>query len=297
MENNEMTFGVALYTIFLCVLFGANAVAIKYSLMGLGLFTTAGVRFGTAAILIFLWARYKKIPLKLKGKQIWQMILVSSIFSVQLCCFYNGLARTTASHGTLIANLLPFVILILAHFFIPGDTITWKKFSGICLGFAGVLFLLLDEPNVAGDIKQGDMIIMIAVLLWGCSAVIVKSIISDYNPMQITIYPMICCAPIYLICGLLFDDPMIIHINTGILTALFYQTFITAAFGFVAWNSLLQRFGATSLHSFIFIMPLAGVFFGVLILGEPITVNLLASILFIVTGIIVVNMRITRKSM
>ena len=47
----------------------------------------------------------------------------------------------------------------------------------------------------------------------------------------------------------------------------------------------------TGFHSFVFIMPLAGVFFGVLLLDEPVTIYLIASISSIVTGIIVVNMK------
>ncbi len=84
---------------------------------------------------------------------------------------------------------------------------------------------------------------------------------------------------------------MIQFMNSTIIAALLYQSIITAAFGFIAWNSLLQKFGATSLHSFIFIMPLAGVLFGVLLLGEAVTPNLTASIVFIVTGVIIVNLR------
>ncbi len=79
--------------------------------------------------------------------------------------------------------------------------------------------------------------------------------------------------------------------NPTIIKALLYQSLVTASFGFIAWNSLLQKFGATALHSFIFIMPLAGVLFGVLLLDETITPHLIISIIFIVTGVIIVNLR------
>ena len=84
---------------------------------------------------------------------------------------------------------------------------------------------------------------------------------------------------------------MIGDLNTTVITALLYQAIISASFGFIAWNSLLQRFGATALHSFIFIMPLSGVIAGVLLLGESITPHLAASIFFIVAGVIIVNLR------
>jgi len=291
LQNNDMTLKAAALTVFICILFGANPVAIKFCLTGIGSFTAAGIRFTIAAVVIFIWARLKKIPLKLNQKQLGQMSIVSAIFVVQLSCFYLGLSKTTASHGALIANVLPFFVLVLAHFFIPGDRISLKKGIGITLGFMGVLFLFFDEQGLSGDLKKGDLIVLIAVMLWSSSAIFVKRIISEYNVVQITIYPMIFGIPFFFIGGFLWDEQMIRFINPAIIKSILYQSVVSASFGFIVWNSLLQKFGATALHSFIFIMPLAGVLFGVLLLDETITPHLIISIIFIVTGVIIVNLR------
>ncbi|MCF6249226.1 MAG: DMT family transporter [Desulfobacula sp.] len=297
MQNDDITVRAAAMTIFICILFGANIVAIKLALTGLGPFTAAGIRFAIAVVIIYLWAKVKKIPLQLTKKQWGHVTILAAIFVVQLSCFYLGLEKTTASHGVLISNILPFVVLILAHLFIPGDTITLKKGIGITLGFVGILFLLFDEQDVTGvksvasDLKKGDLIVFIAVLLWSGSAVFVKRIISQYHVVQITLFPMALGTPFFFIAGFLWDDQMVRFINATVIYALLYQSVVSASFGFIVWNSLLQRFGATSLHSFVFIMPLTGVLLGVLMLKETITPHLAASIAFIVTGVIIVNLR------
>ena len=56
-SNQDLPFSAAVFTVCICTLFGANAVAIKISLTGLGVFTTAGLRFTIASVAIFLWAR------------------------------------------------------------------------------------------------------------------------------------------------------------------------------------------------------------------------------------------------
>ena len=56
-SNQELTFAAGIFTVFLCILFGSNAVAIKISFSGLGVFTTAAIRFGVAAAAIFIWAQ------------------------------------------------------------------------------------------------------------------------------------------------------------------------------------------------------------------------------------------------
>ncbi len=287
--NYKMSFRTSLFTAFLCVLFGANSVAIKVSLSGIGAFTAAGLRFAMAGTALLLWARIKNVPLKIKREQFIQVLIISIVFTIQLSCFYIGINKTTASHGVLIANILPFVVMILAHFFIPGDEMTIKKIIGIILGFIGVLCLFYDKAGRGTGSRTGDMIVLIAVLLWGSNAIYIKKIISGFSALQITLYPMILGVPLFFIAGFLWDGTMIRAMNLPVIAAVFYQSFITAGFGFLAWNTLLKKFGPTTLHSFVFIMPVSGVILSVLLLGEPVTANLFASIIFIGTGISIVN--------
>ncbi len=290
-----MPLGASLFTVFLCVLFGANAVAIKISLKGLGIFTTAGIRFLLSALAIALWAVATKKPIAVSRKQALQLLPLTLFFTLQLSFFYTGLSKTTASHGTLIANLLPFVVMVLAHFFIPGDRITFRKATGILLGFSGVIFLFYDTSLLDGISFEGDLILLAAVSIWGCNAVYVKRIIADFHPIQVTLYPMMMCAPLCFLFGYLFDIQMVEYVDAEIIASMFYQAFITASFGFVAWNTMLSKFGATALHSFVFIMPVSGVFFGVLLLNEPLTLSLAVSIVMIAGGILVVHLKSWRS--
>ncbi len=284
----------SLFTIFLCMLFGANAVAIKISLTGLGVFTNAGIRFGIASLVIFLWARWTGKPLAVTTGQIHKLVILAMFFFVQLSLFYFGQSKTTASHGTLITNVLPFVVMILAHYFIPGDTINLKKVSGLVLGFTGVLVLFFDNAALTGDALQGDLFVLLAVLVWGCHVVYMKKIIDDFHPIQVTLYPVAMAASMFLLSGFLLDGEMVRFVDAAIIKAMLYQTLVTAAFGFVAWNTMIQKFGATALHSFVFIMPISGVFLGVTLLGEPVTAHLICAIVLVVTGLIVVN-RVNRS--
>jgi drug/metabolite transporter (DMT)-like permease len=289
--SHGLPLGASLFTVFLCSLFGANAVAIKISLTGLGVFTTAGVRFGIAAMIIFLYAICTGRPLAVRKNQVYQLFILALFFFVQLSLFYFGQNKTTASHATLIANVLPFFVMILAHYFIPGDTVNLKKISGLVLGFAGVLLLFFDNAALTGDALRGDLLILLAVLVWSCHVVYIKTIIDGFHPLQVTLYPISLATPLFLLSGYLWDGEMVRFIDASIVKAMFYQTFVTASFGFVAWNTLIRRFGATALHSFVFIMPISGVFLGVTMLNEPLTTNLVGAIILVVTGLIVVNRR------
>ncbi|MGD9105261.1 MAG: DMT family transporter [Desulfobacterales bacterium] len=290
-QNQELSFLAAVFTVCLCVLFGANAVAIKISLSGLGVFTTAGIRFSMASAAIFLWARITGRSFKIRSGQALQLLIISMVFTVQLSLFYLGLSKSNASRGTLMVNIQPFFTLFLAHYFIPGDRITKRKILGILLGFSGVVFVFLEEKGVTTNFQVGDFIILFAAFLWSCSAVYTKRIIHTFKPFHMVLYPMIFSVPFFFFEGLFWDDAMIVHVDAKVFCALLYQGLVTASFCFVAWLTLLKKYGAVALHSFIFFMPISGVMLGGLILGEPITVNILIALLLIVAGILLVNFR------
>ena len=294
-SNEELTFTAGLFTVFLCILFGSNAVAIKITFSGIGVFTTAAIRFSVAAVVIFIWAKITGKKTSLKKGQLHQVLIFSSLFTAQLSLFYLGLSKSNASRGTLLANMLPFFILFLAHFFIAGDRITRQKFFGILLGFAGVVFMFLDKESLGHGLRTGDLIILCAVFIWSCSTVYLKLVIGTFSPFQLVMYSTLFSVPFFLIEALLFDDAMVFNIDGPVIGALLYQSLATASFGFVAWNNMLKKYGAVSLHAFVFIMPIAGVALGGLLLGEPITFKILLALVFIVSGILVVHWK-TREA-
>jgi drug/metabolite transporter (DMT)-like permease len=240
-------------------------------------------------VAIACWARCTERSFSIRKDQIVQVAIVSLAFTCQLSLFYLGLKRTYASRGVLFSNLLPFIVLFLSHHFIPGERITWRKLAGCVLGFAGVVFMFIDDNGLSHGIRNGDLIIFAAVLIWSGNVVLIKRIIDDFAPFQLVLYPMIVAVPIFLFAGFFWDDRMVFNLNKVVLGAYFYQSLISAAFGFVAWNTMLKRYGASTLHSFLFIMPIAGVSISGVLLNEPITPNLLVALAFIAAGIAMVH--------
>ncbi len=290
LSNQSIPLPAALFTGFLCTLFGANAVAIKYSLLGLGPFLAAGIRFAVAAMVIYLWARLTGRPFALRKGQAFQLLIISVVFTFQLGLLYLGLGKTSASRGTLVMNLQPFFVLLLAHRFIPGDRITRKKVMGLIMGAIGMVLVFAGKKGVTSDIRIGDLMVLATAFLWAVNTVYTKRIIHLFSPFQIVFYPMLFCIPVFLVAGY-FLNTTVFHPDGKVLCALLYQSLVTASFGFVAWNTLLLKYGAVALHSFIFIMPIAGVVLGGLVLGEPITWDLFLALALIVSGIVIVNFK------
>ena len=214
-SNQELSLAAGVFTVFLCMIFGSNAVAVKLAFSGMGVFTTASIRFAIAASVIFLWARFTGRTIALKKGQIHQVLVFSALFTVQLSLFYLGLSKSNASRGALLSNLLPFFILFLAHFFIPGDRITRRKFFGILLGFGGVVFMFMEKKGVAAGFRTGDLIILLAVIIWSSSTVYLKRIISTFMPFQVVLYSTLFSVPIFFLEALLWDGTMVTRLDAA----------------------------------------------------------------------------------
>lgn len=219
------------------------------------------------------------------------MLLIGIIFFVQLSLFYFGISKTNASRATLFVNLQPFFLLVLAHYFISGDQISKRKLLGILAGFSGVAFVFLENKGVTADFQTGDLIVLVAAFIWACNGVYTKKIIENFEPFHMVLYPMMIATPLFFLEAYVFDSRMIFEINSKVILSLLYQAIVTGSFGFIAWIAMLKKYGAVSLHSFIFIMPVAGVLLGGLVLGEPITAKILLALALIVSGIFIVNLK------
>lgn len=290
-KNETMTPLAGLFTVFLCMLFGANAVAIKITFTGLGVFTTAALRFGLAAVVLMVWIKIKNGELAPPKGYGHQLVIIAAAFTVQLSLVYFGLSKTNASRGTLLINLQPFFLLFLAHFFIPGDRITMRKMVGLLLGFAGLVIVVVQSKGVTTDFRIGDSMLILATILWACSIVYLKRIIDHHSPLQIVLYQSVFAVPFFLLGALIWDPQMVMNLKSPVVGSLFYQILVTASFGFVAWNTMLKKYGAVALHSFVFIMPIAGVILSGFLLGEPITLSIVLSLLLIVAGLLVIHVK------
>lgn len=274
---------------FLSIAFGANAVAIKMSLEGLGPFTNAAIRFTLASATLYLFTRLTSRSLKVDRLQLWNIIFLTILFILQFSFLYHGIDRSNASRAALLINLQPLLVLFLAHFFIPGDRITWRKTFALLLGFAGVVLVITEREGAGSGSRSGDLLILVTTGIWALRAVYMKLIINKLGPFQLAFYPMILSIPFFFLQAFLWDTTMVGSLDARVVWALLYQGLLMASFGFVAWYYLLRKQGAVWLNSFNFLMPLTGVLLGVTLLGEPMTLMIFLALVFVTAGILVIQ--------
>jgi len=79
------------------------------------------------------------------------------------------------------------------------------------------------------------------------------------------------------------------ELTPAVLLALLYLGVVVAFASYLAWFWLLTKYLASRLMVFAFLTPLFGVAFGVLLLGEPMSLLFGLAAALVVAGIVLVN--------
>jgi drug/metabolite transporter (DMT)-like permease len=135
------------------------------------------------------------------------------------------------------------------------------------------------------------MLIVCGASLWAFQTIYIKRWLEHWHPIPLVLYPMILGVIILLCVHMIFESDAVLVFDKRVLIALVYQAIVVVGFGYVAWTNLLLTYRASNLSTFVFIMPVAGVFLGTVFMGDPITVRLILGLIFIASGILVVNIR------
>jgi drug/metabolite transporter (DMT)-like permease len=69
------------------------------------------------------------------------------------------------------------------------------------------------------------------------------------------------------------------------------QTVVGAFISYLTWMWMLRHYPATQMSTFTFLTPVFALVFGVVLLGEPLTVQLVVALVGVAVGIVLVSKR------
>ena len=284
-------FHAALFALFLCFLWGGLAPAIKIGLTGAPPIALAGFRFGIGLCAIAGWCWWNRIDLRVKQGEWFSLIAITTVFTTQIVCLNLGTSFTSAIHSTILLSTHPIFVTLLAHLFIPDDRLSGAKMIGLAVSFLGVVAVFTDRwTGVGGTWFVGDLLLLVSSFLLGAILVMTKILMRRINLYKLLIYQMLFGVPVFLGVSLFIEGTSRYALSSPpVLLAVAYQGFVVAAFFFVAWSHLLDRYPASKLTAFSFTTPIFGVGLSYLLLGELVTAGLVIGVALVAVGIYLVN--------
>lgn len=274
-----------------CAAWGVNQVAIKISNTGISPILGAGLRSLVATLFLMAWCRIRGVRLFNRDGSLGHGIVIGLLFAGEFVFLYWGLVLTTASHSVIFLYTAPFFVAVGAHLFLPDEPLRAGKVVGLALAFAGLWLAVADGLTFPTRRElQGDLLELIAALMWAATTVVIKRRTDlRLTPQKTLFYQLAFSAVVLIGLSLAVKEAAITDPRPLVLIAFFYQSVLVAFVSYLAWFWLLAHYPASNLAAFSFWTPVFGVFAGGLLLGEKISPLLSGAVALIAVGIFLVN--------
>jgi drug/metabolite transporter (DMT)-like permease len=250
----------------------ANALVIRYALVSIGY---------AVGLLI------AGVPRVQPGD--WPRILFVSLIGV---AGYNlgsvyGFALLPAGIGGIIIGTQPLLIVLIAS--LASRTLPSPAgVSGLLLAFAGTAVLFWKDLLFSDDSRAltlGAIYIFLSGLAWALYVVLVKPLILKYGTYRTTaITILLSTLPLPAFASLSTLDALA-DMSPRHWVEMFYLVGIAGLIATVAWNFAAARLPSVLTGAFLYLVPVISVVSGALILGERITIGMVAGGTLILLGV------------
>jgi drug/metabolite transporter (DMT)-like permease len=291
MRKTRLDLPASVLLVFLCASWGVQQVAVKIANLGIPPVLQTGLRSLIAALLIWLWAAMRGVPLFRRDRTLVLGASIAVLFGAEFVLIFQGLHYIPASRGVVFLYSSPFFVALGAHFFIPDERLSPVKVVGLGAAFVGVAVAFANALHLpTRDELLGDGMLLLAAVLWaGCTVIVKASRLSTISPVRVLFYQLMGSALIFLPLSPLVGEHGFTALTSAIVIAFLYQTVWVAAVTYLAWFWLISRYPASALSAFTFLTPLFGILAGAWMLGEPVTPSLILALILVGCGIYLVN--------
>lgn len=290
MARIPLTAGALL--VFLCFLWGGNAVSIKISNRGIPPFLSAAIRSGVVSALLWMYARRKRELVSFEGRNLLHGFIIGILFGLEMLFLYWGMIFTHASRALIFLYTYPFWMAIGAHLLFANDRLNVAKSGGLILAFTG-LFLVFGSRSatLTSRFWLGDLMELTVAILWAAKDLYVKKVAlnREMSPFQVLFAQLLFSVFILGPAVFFFERGKSISLTAPVLAAFSYQCLLVAFLSYLLWLWMIYRFPVSRLASFTFLAPLFGVILSLLCLKESIPLVLWFALALVAGGIYLVN--------
>lgn len=270
---NEKTVNGHIYAFITILIWGTTFISTKILLKD---FTPIEILFIRFIIGYFaLWIVYPH-KLKLFDKKEERLFALAGLCGVTLYYLFENIALTYtfASNVGVIISIAPFFTAIISCAVLHNERPDKYFFIGFVIAMVGICFISFDRVPLLKLNPLGDVLAMVAAILWAFYSTITKKISElEYNTIQTTrrtfFYGLLFMVPALFIFG------FHVEVSKMIVTRNFFNFLFlslgASALCFVTWNFAVKILGSVKTSIYIYIVPVITTITSVIILNEEIT--------------------------
>lgn len=194
---------------------------------------------------------------------------------------------STPSNVALLVVISPIFTGILAHFMTEGEPITGRFMAGCLLAFAGVFLIIFNGHYVLKLHPLGDLLAIMAALVFSYYSIILKNFDKSYSPTFITrrsfFYALLFMLPLTFSPSFRWN-PLVL-LKPALLLNLGFLAIVGSSYCFMVWNKVIWWLGAVRANNILYLVPPMTMVASALALNERITVFAVAGAVLVLLGV------------
>ncbi|KAA2216937.1 MULTISPECIES: EamA family transporter [Maribacter] len=290
LKRNTGLILLAFFAIY--VIWGSTYLLNKIAVTELPAFMLAGIRFITAGSLIFLIAKFLKIPLVVTKRQLGNSIIAGFLFLT----FGNGvvvwaLKFVDSGFAALEISAQPLVVLLLMRI-LQNKRIQPMSFIGVGLGMIGIYLLVSQKQIISQDgALLGMILIFFCMISWAYGSLFVGKADLPPNYFVNTGYQMVTGGiQLFLISALIGEEWISpVDWSVPVKWSMLLLILLGSIVAFTAFNYLLKVVSPEKVATSTYVNPIIAMILGWYFLKEEITLQSVIAALILLTGVYFIN--------
>lgn len=266
----------------LAAIWGSSFLFMNLSVGEFGPLALVEIRVGFAAIFLLTYAGMRG-----RLKAVWQHaghIAMMGVFAAGLpFLFFNFAAQTVPTGFMAVINAMtPLFGALIARVWLK-ERFTRPRLAGLLIGFTGIVVLVWTDLSFAtGGMGPGVLACLGASLCYGYAACHTTRFLKGVDPIALAA-GSVTSAALVLLPTAIIAWPQAPVSGASWLAALALALLCTGL-AYIIFYGLVDRVGASRSITVTFLVPLFGIFWGALILNEPLSLRMLAGTAIVLLG-------------
>ena len=266
----------------LAALWGGSFTFMRFAVPAMGPLWLAASRVSLAFLALFAYALLRgKVPaVRTHWRDFLMIGVVNSALPFALFCFaeqYVGGSTAAVLNAT-----SPFFATIVAALWLR-EPITAAKFAGMLLGLGGVGMLVGWQPaQLTGNVALAVVACLAAALCYGIASVYAKARMAGVPSFATALYSQLAAA--LVLAPALPLVPLPSDVSPQVAANVVALALASTAIAYLLYFRLIANIGPARALTVTFLIPLFGVLWGWVFLGETIGAGMLAGCALILLG-------------
>ena len=253
----------------------------------------------SSAVFLFSIVYFLFVRERVKKKDLVKLA-VCGLFGVAVnqLFFFEGLNLTSPINASIIMTTNPIIVLVVSFIFLK-DKITGYKLFGVLLGIFGAWNLILNSNNMSFSSGSGlgDIFVLINATSYGLYLVLVKPLMSKYNP--ITILFIVFSFGLIFVFPFGYNELSLVNwteIPNNIWFEIGFVVLFTTFFAYLLNAFALKNVSPNTVSIYIYLQPVLASFFALYWGADELKEDKIIAALFIFAGVYLVSKESEKRS-